>query len=178
MSRVRSQVHQARVQVTTVQDLVKLLRGSSRNEGKQQPIHKKMWFKRKKNEKKEKIPWPRFEQGPPKCKVISQSPMAHCQILILGKANYYICQHNSASKCCLKLVELYLSRIERYPKKLSRVLTVKALFKLISLHLKNIILWPTTNKCLVHCCKVFYCRPCIHCSSLHLHEENRPFHGL
>ena len=104
--------------------------------------------------------------------------MAHYQILILGKANYYICQQNSASKCCLKLVELYLSRIERYTKKLSRVLTVKALFKLISLHLKNIILWPTTNKCLVNCCKVFYCRPCIHCSSLHLHEENRPFHGL
>ena len=73
---------------------------------------------------------------------------------------------------------VFIKNSKIYSKKLSRVLTVKALFKLISLHLKNIILWPTTNKCLVHCCKVFYCRPCIHCSSLHLHEENRPFHGL
>ena len=103
--------------------------------------------------------------------------LCHATKYLSGKANYYIYQKNSASKCCLKLVELYLSRIETYTKKLSRVLTVKALLKLISLHLKN-ILWPTANKCLVNCCKVSYCRPCRRCSSLYLHEENRPFHGL
>ena len=64
--------HKCRLEYSLPQHLMKLLRGSRRNEGNK-PKHKKMWFekRKKKNEKKEKIPWPRFKQGPPKCKVIS-----------------------------------------------------------------------------------------------------------
>ena len=56
-------------------------------------------------------------------------------------------------------------------KKLSRVLMVKALPKLISSHVKH-ILWPTADKFVVNCCKVSNCLSLVGLHSLHLHEEN------
>ena len=80
------------------------------------PICKKMWFEKKKEKRKKYL-----GQDSNKDHVKANSSLSllcHATKYLLGKANYYIYQKNSASKCCLKLVELYLSRIEMYTKKL------------------------------------------------------------